>query len=591
VQWGDREILVHDADAVDLGRLRALGVTLWNHDSDVPIGRLEDVTLDAGARRCRATVRFDDDDASDRIWRKVLSGTLRGVSVGYRVSVWEHVEAGARSADGRFEGDCWLARRWEPLEVSIVSVPADATVGVGRSLGAAKDDEGGRRMNEDEIRTLVAQAVADAVRAAVPPAAPEAPENPAARERERMTAVVTACREYGLEPEPYLAQGTVEDVRKAALDRLVAERRPVGVEIQADERDKFRAAAVDGMLLRDAQTRVAKPAAGAESFRGCSLLEMARACLERSGERVPWGGDRMELAKRAIGSSDFPLIMANVANKTLQAQYGAVPTTWQTWAGTGSVPDFKTNYRVRLSEAPNLDLLPEHGEYKMAQFSEARVSYSIATYGKKYALTRQAIINDDLGALTRIPGMFGRSAARLVNKSVYGVLNTNGTMPDGVALFHANHGNLVASGSGGAPSIATLDAALVAMASQTGLNGLDKIGIEGRFLIVPPGKKTAAKQLLASTVDPTKSNAVPNPMQGALELVSDPELSSSTAWFVAAAPGEGVDTVEVFFLDGVQAPLLESREDWDTDGIVYKTRIDFGVACLDHRGLFMNYGA
>ena len=80
-----------------------------------------------------ADVEFDDDEDSERVCKKVRSGTLKATSIWYRVSVWEKVEAGEKSADGRYDGPCWIARKWEPLEASIVSVPADATVGVGRS--------------------------------------------------------------------------------------------------------------------------------------------------------------------------------------------------------------------------------------------------------------------------------------------------------------------------------------------------------------------------------------------------------------------------------------------------------------------------
>lgn len=132
-QW--TEILRHEPQAVDLARLNSLGVLLYQHSSFSPIGGIEEAWLNEKARKCEARVRFDSDPESDKVFQKVLSGTLRGVSVGYRVleGDWEVVKDGKKSSCGRFTGPCEIANRWTPYEASIVSIPADATVGVGRA--------------------------------------------------------------------------------------------------------------------------------------------------------------------------------------------------------------------------------------------------------------------------------------------------------------------------------------------------------------------------------------------------------------------------------------------------------------------------
>ena len=135
-RWFGTEILSHDEGCVDLSRLNEIGVLLFNHDRDKVIGRIEKAWLENG--RGEADVVFDDDEASQLILSKVRSGSLKTTSVGYQVSNWEEVEQGAKSEDGRFTGPCFIAKRWMPYEISIVSVPADSTVGVDRELG---DDE------------------------------------------------------------------------------------------------------------------------------------------------------------------------------------------------------------------------------------------------------------------------------------------------------------------------------------------------------------------------------------------------------------------------------------------------------------------
>lgn len=129
------EILRHETQAIDMMRLRDMGVLLYMHSSYSPIGSIMEPYLDESQRKCMAKARFDTDPQSDAVFQKVLSGTLRGVSVGYRVleEDWEVVKDGKKSSCGRFTGPCEIANRWTPYEVSIVSLPADVTVGVGRS--------------------------------------------------------------------------------------------------------------------------------------------------------------------------------------------------------------------------------------------------------------------------------------------------------------------------------------------------------------------------------------------------------------------------------------------------------------------------
>lgn len=131
LRWFGQEILDHHTEgAVDLSRLNSIGCVLFNHNRDKVIGRINRAWVED--KRGHAEIEFDEDEASEVIYQKVKSGTLKGVSVGYIVETWEEVMANKQSEDG-FAGPCSIARKWAPYEVSIVSVPADPTVGVGRS--------------------------------------------------------------------------------------------------------------------------------------------------------------------------------------------------------------------------------------------------------------------------------------------------------------------------------------------------------------------------------------------------------------------------------------------------------------------------
>lgn len=140
-RWWGTEILSHAEGAVDLDRLNSIGCVLFNHNRDRIVGKVLSAEVTEG--RGSAVICFDEDEDSETIYQKVASGTLKGVSVGYVVDVWEDVATNKKSNDGRFTGPCSIATRWTPYEISIVSVPADPTVGVGRSHEADAQQETG----------------------------------------------------------------------------------------------------------------------------------------------------------------------------------------------------------------------------------------------------------------------------------------------------------------------------------------------------------------------------------------------------------------------------------------------------------------
>ena len=143
------EILDHSDGACDLSRLNEIGVVLFNHNRDKVIGKIENAWIEEN--RGKAKIKFDSDDEAKTIMKKVSNGTLRGVSVGYVVDDWEVVKEGKMSTDGRFDGPCYIARKWTPLEISIVSIPADSTVGVGRSFKEETKNNSDMSLYEKQI--------------------------------------------------------------------------------------------------------------------------------------------------------------------------------------------------------------------------------------------------------------------------------------------------------------------------------------------------------------------------------------------------------------------------------------------------------
>ena len=589
-RWFGDEILCHDEGCINLDRFNdGLGTLLFNHDRDAVVGHIEKVWIEDN--RGKALVRFDEDEQSETIFQKVQSGTLQGVSVGYSIKRYEVLdEKDSVSSNGRFKGpDTYVVTDWEPLEISIVSVPADATVGVGRSADeihtSIDTQEETKSMNGEEIlkneevkSTPVETGITQ-----------EDLQKAMEQERKRTSEITALFRDFDVEgaDEAIVMGVSVDEARAMVMDQLRARNKGVSVTMGEAESDKFRAAAQDAVLMA-AGIPVADAAPGAQELRGHSMVELARESLQREGLQANFG-DNMELARQAINStSTFPAIMANLANKSVMVGFNEAETTYQIWAGKGSNRDFKEAARVALSEAGNLELVPEGGQFQQDFLGEASARTKVATYGKLFSLTRQAIINDDLGLFSKIATKYGSAAKRLVNKMVYAQLTGNVKMQDNVALFDSKHGNV--AGTGEALSVKAIAKAITAMRRQKGITGDATLNITPKYLVVPPELEMTAYQIVNSTaaVDGVNSGVV-NPYKGRFVVVADAELTDPDAWYLVADASQH-DTIEVTYLNGVETPRLETRQGFDVDGIEYKVAFDCGVSALDFRGVFKNAG-
>lgn len=387
-------------------------------------------------------------------------------------------------------------------------------------------------------------------------------------------------------------QITIETARASLLQSISRNAEPLGgglVMTTEDEYDKFKAAAKAGLMIRSGLTANDR----SNEFRGYSLLELARASLHRMNVSTK-GMDKMAVVAAAFthSSSDFDNLLADVANKSMLKGYEEAEETFQRWTSAGTLPDFKAAKRVDLNTFPALPAVAEGAEYQYVTVGDRGETIQLATYGSLFSITRQAIINDDLDAFTRVPNKMGRAAIRTVGNLVYSVLTTNGNMSDGNPLFDALHSNL----STGVISSANVDALATLLARQKDATG-NTLNIEMAYLIVPRTLKGAAMMVANSEFEvgassTTKNNTTPNIVRGAFEVIADARLdATSTAVHYAVANPNVHDTIEVAYLDGNQSPTLEQQGGWTVDGVEFKVRMDAGVKALDWRGMARTSGA
>lgn len=382
---------------------------------------------------------------------------------------------------------------------------------------------------------------------------------------------------------------TVEDARIKALG-AVAARDAISVP-GTHLRQEFnnapqRAAMLNALLHRADPGRNALDERGRD-FRGYSLMDLARATLEAGGHSVR-GRSPMEIAAMAMAStSDFPLLLADVANKSLRDAYQAAPQTFRAWCRKTTLSDFKKVNRLQLSAAGKFEKVLESGEFKRGKLSEDAQSYKLDSYGEIIAITRQTLINDDLDALSRIPAMMGAQAANMESDVVYALLLNNVKLSDGKALFHADHKNL---GTAGALAEGTLNEMRKLLRMQTAGGSAQVLNLLGKYLLVPAALELQAEKLLSSVLS-TKTADV-NVFANKLELLVEPRLDavSETAYYQLCAPTV-IDTFEYAYLTGDEGVYIESRAGFEVDGIELKARLDFGAGVIDHRGLVRNAGA
>ena len=530
--------------AVDLSELIGGPVLNSHNRSDVNavLGVVESAQVDG--ERGTATIRFSE--RAMAIMSDVRQGILRSVSVGYMINqkrVDKDPATGVRTL---------TATRWTPKEISFVAIPADSAAKVRGEMM--------EQTNENEIRVIAQIA--------------------------------------GLQADDMIARNlTLDQARAEAFDAM---KRRAGPPIRTAQPTTLAAGYDDPMFLRAAMadaiyTRMNpahQPGEAARPFIGRSMVRLAEEVLRLRGIELIGLSDGGIVDRALHSTSDFPLLLGDVANKVLREQMAAAPAAIKQICRQTTIPDFRNRYSLQLGEAPTLMKVNENGEFKSGTIGEGRESYKLDTYGRIFAINRQSIVNDNLGAFSDIGRLFASASAQFEAQFLVDLITANNgigpVMSDTKKLFDAAHGNLAASGA--AISDTTLAAARLALRSQKGLDGKTPLDIASKFLVVPAALESSAEKYLASIYPAQAANV--NPFAGKLILIVDPRLDvkSATRWYVAADPNL-VPSIEYAYLSGQEGVQVESRAGFEVDGLQIRARLDFGAGALDYRGVYANPGA
>lgn len=496
----------------------------------------------------------------------IREGILRNVSVGYSVSKWRD-ETNSKGERVR------TALAWKIFEASFVPIGADP--------GAQTRSNPMRKTKKGSAPAPTEDDVIDNTPEAEPTVA------------ETRAEIRTIIKRAGGTPEQaddlIDADATVEQARAAAYEIMTArtQNTPRVRLVQSHESPQALMQRRQGALY--ARVTGAAPKDEEREFYHVRLVDHARAFLAERGVSVV-GLSEFDIIHRAHTTSDFPELLTGTGNRVLLEAFEAARSPLIQLGRTATAPDFRSLNRLRISEMGALQPLGgENSELKNVSRSEIADSYAVESFGGIFSLSFKAQVNDDLSAFSD----FSRAAAQAVAQYQKGVIidliEGNANAEDGNPLFDASHGNLLAPSrilEGG--SLAPLEEARYRMRTQTGLDGVTKLNLRPKFLVVGAALETEAQQVLSQVFAAQAANV--NAFTDSMELMVESGLEDAN-WFVFADPA-AAPVFEHAWLAGHQGPQMASQENFRTLARDFRVVAHWGAGLLPGgwRGAVANFG-
>ncbi len=588
------EELLMTREAIDLSELNSGAPVLLDHFPQTTtntVGVIVENSADVVDGKGIGLARFASDPISDASFTKVNEKIITKLSNGYAAKEGEWI---TRKDNELY--DTLLITRWKPFEVSLVAFPADNGAVILRN----------NENDEYDLSTIkIRGASALQIKNEPQNVAKTTNENNSLNiaeitrsERKRINDIKTAVRVANL-PDSFAEEFIekefkITDVREEIFKEL-EKRSTVNNYIphitggNPVENLELRNKAITDALLHRYSPDKFKLDESSNRFRSLGLFNIAK-IITNSDDYT----SENDILTRALTTSDFPNLMANIANRTLRKDYELAERTYKPITKETDVNDFRPVTRVQTSDISPLVKRAENGKYREGRFGDASESYAIEEYGRTITITRKMLINDDLGAILDLPTKFANRAAELESDVAWAAFTDQKLlMGDGIPLFHEKHCNYIQKGKGTIFSPTSIAEAVRMMRNQKGLvEGNDKpikLNIQPYYLIIPTTLEFQALQFVHGT-SPTKDQDT-NPYKSKFNIIVEPRLDeiSETAWYLASNISK-IDLIEIAYLKGQKGAFMESKPDFDTDGIRLKCRLDVGAKAIDWRGFFKNEG-
>lgn len=327
-----------------------------------------------------------------------------------------------------------------------------------------------------------------------------------------------------------------------------------------------------------------------------TLMDMGIATMQVRGERPNWIGGKHTVAGQILMSGgghsrdDFPNLLQGTGQRYLLDAYKASESPLKQLARRRVADDFRTLNVIRLGEAPALAPVDEGGELSYGTRKENKESYSVKTFGKLFALTREALINDDLNAFADGARTWGMAAALCEADAIAAIYLANSgngaNLSDGNAIYTTGRGNKI-SGGPSALSLTSVDLGRQALRTVKGLDGKTILNLVPKYLVVGAANENTALQICAQTT-PAKVEDV-NTVGGILTPIVEPRFAGA-GWRLFADP-EQLPALEIAYLNGHEGPITEQKQGWTTLGVEFRCIFDFGCAPIEWRPTFYSVGS
>lgn len=383
---------------------------------------------------------------------------------------------------------------------------------------------------------------------------------------------------------------SVDAFRAQLFEGLVGGQPPVNgntrVQVGTDATEVTRAAIAEALSYGlGVRIPEAGPSEAARQFMNRGVIDLAAESINYRGGRILNARQIDEILTRASHStSDFPAIFENALNRTLEGRYALAQPTFKAFARQRNYRDFRPHTSVSVGDFPMLQKVLETGEIKAGTFGEGKETTQAFSYARRIQITRQMLINDDLGAIADLLSSYGATVALFEEITFYS-LAFNGKLADGKTVFHADHSNLAAAGT--VIDVDNIGKGRAAMGKQKSKDDNPLLANSPRFLLTGPDKSTEAEKLLA-TITPATASAV-NPFSGKLTPIETSQIEGN-AWHLLGAPEMGSNW-RWGYLEGYEAPRVRMEEPFGTQGFGMSVEHDFGCGAVDFRFAWKNPGA
>lgn len=556
------------------------------HDVDSASGKISNIRVENN--ELIGSVTFGSDVESQALLTKYKEGILTDVSVGYEIKDYTVEKRSAAN-----EQDLVTVTNFDIFEVSAVGLGFDGGA-KKRSINLNEDSKMDKELLERlaKLEAMSERNKEESEELKKLRSIKTTEDNNELKrlkaenlEMKRKAEVELMAREHGERGERVLKanpNATADEFRAKLLADFAGEavNNIPSSNTKAQERAKMIDAIVDGLALR-AGAKIDKPVDNAEKYRYAPLVSIANMLLPEEQQSL----NPVEVAERSLVTGDFPLLLQSVGSRVLTSEFEAQQGTYQVWMKMVDVPDFRVMQELTSSlGGGRLQKTLENGDLAELKGAEKAESWKIETFGNKFVLTREMLINDDLGAFTNMVSTFSRMAKTTANGIAYDILQNKGDyatykMADGSGLYVSARKNSATDALSGT----ALSAGRTAMSKHKSIDGKTPLNIVPKYLIVPPELEVTAKEIIHATAKVGADNvAVPNVNENLYTIVVDAEMTSPTAWYLLADHR----TFKMGFLAGTNRSPVIKKNDSSVLRAVFEGVFDLGVMAEDYRGIY-----